>query len=84
MVEKQFLFLVIYKRNTIRDGGSTALYAAYTVYTVDIIGTVTLLHCLHLDYVWTHYIPTTLTYSAATGEMMSCTQVKIKLREVEM
>ena len=25
-----------------------------------------------------------LTYSAATGEMMSCTQVKIKLHEVEM
>ena len=48
MVEKQFLFLVIYKRNTIRDGGSTALYAAYTVdtivtvYTVDTVDMVSL------------------------------------------
>ena len=34
MVEQQFLFLVTFKRNTIREGSSTALYAAYTVDTV--------------------------------------------------
>ena len=28
------------KKNTIRDGGSTALYTAYTVYTVDTIYTI--------------------------------------------
>ena len=27
-------------KNTIRDGGSTALYAVYTVYTVDMVYTV--------------------------------------------
>ena len=28
------------KENTIRDGGGTALYAAYTVDTVDTVGTI--------------------------------------------
>ena len=34
------MFLVNNKRNTIRDGGSTALYAAYTVDTVVTVYTV--------------------------------------------
>ena len=56
MVEYQFMFLVTYKRNAIRDGGSTALYAAYTVDTVvtvytfdtvDIVTTVDMVYTAH-------------------------------------
>ena len=38
------------KKNTIRDGGSTALYTAYTVYTVDTVYTIqTALYCLNIN-----------------------------------
>ena len=42
--------LVHQLKNTIRDGGSTALYTAYTVYTVDNVYTVqTALYCLNIN-----------------------------------
>ena len=50
------MFWVTYKRNTIRDGGITALYAAYTVDTVvtvytfdtvDIVTTVDMVYTAH-------------------------------------
>ena len=39
MLTREFSFFSR-KENTIRDGGSTALYAAYTVYTADTVDTV--------------------------------------------
>ena len=39
MLTREFSFFSR-KENTIRDGGSTALYAAYTVYTVDTVDNV--------------------------------------------
>ena len=37
-------------RNTIRDGGSTTLYAAYTVYTAYIIDTVDMVYTVDTAY----------------------------------
>ena len=62
MVEQQFLFLVTHKRYTISDGGSTALYAAYTVdkvepvftastvYTVDMVLIVDMVYTVSMVY----------------------------------
>ena len=44
----------VQRKNTIRDGGSTALYAAYTVdtiYTVDMVYTVNMVYTI--DFVYT-------------------------------
>ena len=37
-------------KNTIQDGGSTVLFAAYTVYTVDTVDTVDMVHTVDMKY----------------------------------
>ena len=49
------------KENTIRDGGSTTLYAAYTVYTVDMVYTVGMVYPFDMVYTgwmdgWTGWV----------------------------